>query len=47
MTQEEMFRQMIEGNYGLLPQADEEATCRQGACEGIVLLKNVMRLQKN
>ena len=40
MDQEQMMKMMIEGNYGPLPGADSAAVCRQGADEGIVLLKN-------
>lgn len=40
MSQEEMMKMMIEGNYGPLPSPEEADTCRQGAVEGIVLLKN-------
>ena len=40
MDREEMMRKMIEGNYGPLPNPEAEETCRQGADEGIVLLKN-------
>ena len=40
MDREEMMKQMIEGNYGPLPAPEAADTCRQGAVEGIVLLKN-------
>ncbi len=40
MDREEMMKQMIEGNYGPLPASEAADTCRQGAVEGIVLLKN-------
>ncbi len=40
MDRKEMMTQMIAGNYGPLPAAEEEDVCMQGATEGIVLLKN-------